>query len=80
MTKFGPPVYNMVAKRLREKYPMHGSANLQPYKHERRIIEELALDFAEAFKRDNKDFKHLEFLDQCSPDPEVYPFSELWGE
>lgn len=38
----------------------------------------LALDMAKRFQADNEDFKPLIFLDRCSPNPELYPLSELW--
>jgi hypothetical protein len=78
MSKFSAKDYNFVAKRLREAYPMHGSSNMTPFKQQRRLLEELAITFAEKYKEDNPNFDPLVFLDQCSPDPEIYPFSELW--
>jgi hypothetical protein len=78
MPKFGPKDWNFVAKRLREAYPMHGSNNMTPYKEQRRLLEELAITFAEKYAVDNLDFNPIAFLDECSPDPDIYPFSELW--
>lgn len=30
--------------------------------------------------KDNPSFDPLKFLDACSPDPEMYPLSELWED
>lgn len=69
--------YNFVAKRLRNHYPISsGNMNMGA----RRVIEDVALEFAQRFKEDNSEFDAPAFLDQCSPDPERYPFSELWDE
>jgi hypothetical protein len=40
----------------------------------------LALSFAKRFKEDNPKFDPLKFLDACSPDPDIYPISELWED
>lgn len=72
--------YNIIAKEIREKYSTHGSCNMQPYKFANRTLEELAVSFAERFKLDNPRFNPIEFLDACSPDPDIFPFSELWEE
>ena len=80
--KYHRMFYNFVAKRLREVYPR---GPLGPFDADnilmnggRRIVEQLALDFAARFKEDNPDFDVPRFLDQCSPDADLYPFSELW--
>jgi hypothetical protein len=38
----------------------------------------LALSLANRFALDNYEFSAEVFLDRCSPDPELYPLSELW--
>jgi hypothetical protein len=76
--KFHAVMYNMTAKRIREQ--------LQAFPNRRTDYEigwtngmiEIALEFARAFRNDNPHFDPLWFLDACSPDPEVYPISELW--
>jgi hypothetical protein len=46
----------------------------------RTVLALLALDAARRFKEDNPEFDHLKWLDQCSPDPTLYPLSELWED
>lgn len=80
--KFHRLHYNLVAKRLRNHYPTEEvSALLKPIQNvQRRVIEDIALEFADRFWEDNIEFDAERFLDQCSPDPERFPFSELWEE
>jgi hypothetical protein len=76
--KFHRLHYNFVAKRLRTHYPM--GACTPPNNIARRTIEGIALEFAQRFAADSPDFDAPRFLDQCSPDPEIFPLSELWEE
>ena len=79
-TYAAPHVWNLVAKTLRERYATHTATrrkNTAEVLHARREIEAIALDFAQRFTQDNG-FDPIAWLDQCSPDPEAYPFSELW--
>lgn len=81
--KFHRLHYNFVAKRIRTHYPTYEATTPSDSigKHvAQRVVEDIALEFAERFKADNPEFDHLEWLDQCSPDPETMPFSELWEE
>jgi hypothetical protein len=41
-------------------------------------IIKLATSFAVRFQIDSENFDPLIFLDRCSPNPEVYPISQLW--
>lgn len=43
-----------------------------------KAITELMLRFAKRFQKDNERFDPLMFLDQCSPNEDLYPLSELW--
>lgn len=74
--KFNAKDYNFVAKRLREAYPIPNRET--PYKEQRRMLEELAITFAEKYLEDNPNFDPYTFLNQCSPDPDIYPFAEDW--
>jgi hypothetical protein len=40
----------------------------------------LALNIARELADNSDNFNPLDFLDCCSPDPEIYPLSELWEE
>jgi len=40
----------------------------------------MALSVALRLKMDNSRFDAPKWLDACSPNPEVYPISELWDE
>lgn len=75
----------MVAKRLREKFPVLAypdSTQLLRTKYftKANVITDLALSFAQTFAEDNVNFDPLKFLDQCSPDPDRLPLSELWED
>lgn len=69
--------YNFVAKRLRNHYPQGGRSDYED-QIARRVIEDIALEFAGRFAADNPDFDPYQFLDQCSPNEFLYPLSELW--
>jgi hypothetical protein len=43
-------------------------------------LQEVALRLAKRFAEDNPNFDPLQFLDACSPDSDLYPYSELWEE
>ena len=70
-----PHVWNLVAKILRETY---ATGFDDPFiRGSRRTIETLAVKFAQRFQED-EGFDPLAFLDKCSPNPDLYPLSELW--
>ena len=88
-SKFGPQHHNAIAKDIRGEMEIH--VNLRT--HHQRIgdgqrmgretysidaLVKLALRLAFRFKADNDSFDPLKFLDQCSPDPDTMPLSELW--
>jgi hypothetical protein len=82
---FSQQHYNFLAKRFRENlgpyfnpsdYEERGE-NAQTMLSIRTAMVVLVIDLAKHFKEDNPRFDTLMFLDACSPDPEVYPFSEL---
>lgn len=70
-----PHVWNLVAKTLRDEYD--NTITTEPSKSQQRVLERLALTFAKRFTED-AGFNPLSFLDKCSPDPDLYPFSEMW--
>lgn len=79
--KFHRLHYNFIAKRLRNNYPVHHlstSSDVIDMMGARRVVEDIALEFAKRFKEDDPNFDAPGFLDQCSPNPDLYPFSELW--
>lgn len=81
--KFHQLHYNFVAKRIRNNYPNNKiitPTDVIDQQAGRRVVEDIALEFAQRFKEDNHDFDQYEWLDKCSPDPETMPFSELWEE
>jgi hypothetical protein len=76
--------HNIIAKQLREMYgELTGTdspgENSMAFLAQR-TLEEIALRLAKRFQEDNPLFDPLRFLDACSPDPDLYPLSELWGE
>jgi hypothetical protein len=84
---FSQQHYNAIAKIFRENFPLDDHAFDPYYKKQREklllqrgTVVNLALDFAEYFKKDNPSFDPIKFLDQCSPDVDIYPLSELWED
>lgn len=92
-TYAAPHVWNLVAKTIREDYPtprsyaeyvsttrmehpFDGKTELRVH---RRVLEDLALAFAKRFSED-EGFDPITWLDKCSPDPDLYPLSELWED
>jgi len=82
MSKYDRLVWNMVAKRIRDKFTDtvegEGHQNTVRKLYRSGVLAELAIDFAKGFKRDNPNFDPIKWLDQCSPDPDTYMLSELW--
>jgi hypothetical protein len=90
--KFGPQHYNAIAKDIREelttaldfyKFGYSDYVGKKNTTHGRNYygveaLVKLALRFARRFEADNERFDPLKFLDQCSPNDELYPLSELW--
>jgi len=80
--KFHALHYNFVAKRLREAYDTTrdhpGNVTKVMQLSANAMLTDLAVSFAQSFKKDNPNFDPIRFLDACSPDTELYPFSELW--
>jgi hypothetical protein len=83
--------YNILAKQIRERLTVavdFYSRGYERYKDSDRrgdyyaveALVTLALDLAKRFKEDNENFDPLKWLDQCSPDEDKYPLSELWEE
>jgi hypothetical protein len=81
---------NAIALEIRELFRNTLAADgLTPLQQSDRLARQgvlvtLAMTLAKRFKNDNgRSFSGdtlLEWLDQCSPDPVQYPFSELWSE
>ena len=82
--KFHPMYYNFIAKRIREQFDMGSNDETAVNKvmsmTNRAVLSDLALACAKRFKEDNPEFDAVKFLDQCSPDSEMYPMGELWED
>src|SRR5580765_6179720 len=86
--KFNQLHYNFVAKRLRlnfERYLDDNEYSIRDNSTRNKVrnaccsvVVNIAMDFAESFREDNPSFDPLVFLDQCSPNTDMYPLSELW--
>lgn len=80
--------YNALAKEIREIFPVRQPINssLEGQKTdiaqmiERAILSVFAINLCKRFKEDNPDFDPIKWLDQCSPDTDLYPLSELWED
>jgi hypothetical protein len=78
LAKWHAAHYNALAKEIRLLYPVDDNrvaANIK-----RRTLEDLALNLAVRFEKDNELFKPVKFLDACSPDDELYPLGVLWED
>lgn len=73
-----PHVWNLTAKILRENFS-NERENSTPKIIRNNTIADIALAFAKRFAEDDG-FDPISWLDKCSPDPDMYPFSELWDE
>lgn len=71
-----PHAWNLVAKILREEFPVGRHVGEQS---QRMVVADIAVAFAKRFAED-EGFDPISWLDKCSPDPEMYPLSELWDE
>ena len=69
MTDYHRLHYNFVAKRLRNNYPTGDNQAA------RRVVEDIALEFAQRFAEDSVNFDPVKFLNACSPDANL---GELW--
>jgi hypothetical protein len=82
--KYHAMYYNFIAKRIREMFDTggHGDTGVMKLMSEvnRAVLSDLALNCAKRFKEDNPSFDPLKFLDQCSPDVDMYPLSEIWED
>lgn len=80
--KYHAMYYNFIAKRIRENFDMGGQDDTAVMRlmsqTNRAVLTDLAMDCAVKFKEDNPSFDPYKFLDQCSPDPDLYPLSEVW--
>jgi len=78
---FGPQHWNAIAKDIRTELKMYDE-NIEHTNPVRvihfRTMEGLALALAERFSIDNDEFDPVGWLDKTSPNPELYPFGELW--
>jgi hypothetical protein len=76
--------FNAIAKDIRSEFPVSDYDDSDRMKKEKMVqratLADLALRFAARFKKADPEFNVFAWLDQCSPDPETYPLSELWEE
>jgi len=78
-TYAAPHVWNLVAKGIRQEYASYTYSNNKVVQQSRRTLEKLALAYAKRFTED-EGFDPPTWLDKCSPDPDLYPFSEMWED
>lgn len=72
--------YNIIAKRFREELAKYTDSHTLSGKIARNAIYDLALSMARRLVKDNPEFDPLMFLDNCSPDKDLYPLSEFWED
>ena len=80
--------YNIIASEIRELWPIDVTPSTSKYNKRKRednmvrrgVLAQFALNMAKRFKKDYPGFRHLQWLDSCTPDPDSYPLSELWED
>lgn len=85
--------YNIIAARIKSQLDSYYKKNPHEFygrlvtRSKRELIfvrsdalTKLALSMAARFVEDNPEFDPIKWLDQCSPDPDLYPLSELWAD
>lgn len=72
-----PHVRNAVALVLRENWPAHHENNAQVRAATQTHVS-IAIGAAKWFAKHDPNFNPVEWLDKCTPYPELYPLSELW--
>lgn len=73
--------YEIIAKLLRESLDVYlpvQEGQPQLNLHRSGALVDFAIDLAKRFQLDNESFDPIIFLDRCSPNPDLYPLSELW--
>lgn len=82
--------YEVIAKQFRTALETHTSDLENERQHNqnpevlrmissaRNALVTLALSLAKRLALDNDEFDPIKFLDRVSPNPDVYPLSELW--
>jgi hypothetical protein len=71
--------YNLLAKMIRERFSNYTyDDDKSMLIGARAAILELALDLTKAFERDNPNFDPMRFLEACSSDNDLYPFTEVY--
>lgn len=64
---------NAIAYDIRNQFPTE-----HEYTAERHAITMLALKLARRFAKRNPSFDPVKWLNQCSPDVDLFPLGELW--
>jgi len=70
--------YNVIAKQFREAFSVWEDRDDPTTLHAWSALVDLMLNMALRFQADNERFDPERFLAACSPDPNKYPFSDLW--
>jgi hypothetical protein len=68
--------YNILAAQVRE----HLFSTYADRKIHSGSMLRFTFSLTKRLKQDNPEMDHLKFLDACSPDPTMYPLSELWED
>jgi hypothetical protein len=71
--------YNIIAAQIRRNFGKY-DGNTPGAVTARAALTDLALSMAKRLKEDNPAFDPVVFLDQSTPNPLLYPLSELWED
>ncbi len=77
--------YNGISKDIREQYQSIINENGLDFPEltiriaSCTALVELAIRLAKRFETDNPEFDPVSFLNQCSPNVDLYPIGELWN-
>lgn len=73
--------YNIIAAQIQRQYAVVISNRYDGMDIEQRSLEDLALNLAKRLKQDNPHrFDPVAFLNDCSPNIDLYPLGELWRD
>jgi hypothetical protein len=70
--------YNILAAQFKDELTKLTGLRSPAKRAGRNAVIELALSLARRLEQDNPEFDALQFLNACSPDPEIWPLAELW--
>jgi len=72
--------YNVIAKQFRQAFAVWKDTDDPGTLPAWSALVDLMLHMTVRFQADNELFDPVRFLTACSPDPNAYPFTDLWDQ